>query len=190
MAKLGPPASGGAASGGTAAPLAGTGTPAGGPSASADPTAWGVIRGAITPRGVSRSDISGPIRSGVRDFDVPSPGGITAAGGTVVGAHSRIKGTLEFGGVVRLDGAVEGEITVDGELTVGEQAVVTAQITARSAVILGRVSGDISCADRIELRAGSVVLGDIYAPRVIIEDGVEFEGRCKMNRGPAPDIIE
>lgn len=162
----------------------------GGAQPGADPAPWGVVRGAITPRGVSRSDLAGPPRAGMRDLDMTSPSGITAAGGTVVGAHSRIKGSLEFGGVVRLDGAVEGEVTVDGELTIGEQAVVTAQITARSVLVMGRVSGDISCAEKIELRAGAVVMGDIFAPRITIEDGVEFEGRCKMNRAHGTEAAD
>lgn len=127
---------------------------------------WGVGRG-TDPR-------IAPVRPVARDSTLDS----------ALGVHCRIKGSLEFGGKVRIDGTIEGQIAVDGELTIGEQGVVNGQITARSAFVLGRVTGDISCTERIELHAGATVTGDIQAPRVVIQDGVAYEGRCRMATQP------
>ena len=93
---------------------------------------------------------------------------------------SRVNGQLKFQGPARIDGTVDGEIQCQGVLTIGEGAEVRAKITGQTVVIRGKVDGDVSATERIELAAPARLLGDIAAPRVVIAEGAVFEGDCTM----------
>ncbi len=94
---------------------------------------------------------------------------------------SKISGKLHFEGAARIDGNLDGEIDAK-EITIGESAVATAQIRAESIVVSGKVKGDITATDRIELRATAKVIGDITAPKVIVHEGAVLEGHCSMGQ--------
>ncbi len=105
-----------------------------------------------------------------------------ARAGSFLGYGTKISGQLHFEGSVRIDGNLDGEI--DGkEITIGESAVVTAQIIGDSIVVSGKVEGDITATQRIEIRATAKIIGNITAPRLIIEEGAIFEGRCSTRGG-------
>jgi cytoskeletal protein CcmA (bactofilin family) len=94
---------------------------------------------------------------------------------------SKISGKLHFEGTVRVEGILDGEIDAK-EITIGESAVATAQIRADSIVVSGKVNGDITATQRIELRPTAKVIGDITAPTLIVHDGAVFEGHCSMGQ--------
>lgn len=93
---------------------------------------------------------------------------------------SKISGKLSFDGPTRIDGNVDGEINAKDSLTIGESAVVTAQIKAASIVVAGKVSGDITAVQRIEIRPSAKVLGNLTSPVLIVHEGALFEGHCSM----------
>ncbi len=112
----------------------------------------------------------------------PAPLGNSSLGtpDSVIAANCVINGDLKLAGMTRIDGQVEGEITTEGELIVGESAAIKANILGKVVIVLGRVEGHIKCTERLELHAGAHVTGDVLSPRVMMEDGVLFEGRCWM----------
>jgi cytoskeletal protein CcmA (bactofilin family) len=93
---------------------------------------------------------------------------------------SRVSGQLIFQGSVRIDGAVEGDIQCQGTLTIGESAEVKAKIMAKVVVIRGKVEGNVSAKEKIELIAPARLIGNIDSPRLIITEGVVFDGDCSM----------
>jgi cytoskeletal protein CcmA (bactofilin family) len=94
---------------------------------------------------------------------------------------SKVSGKLHFEGAARIDGDLDGE--VDGkEITIGESAVATAQIRADSIVVSGKVKGDITATQRVDLRPTAKVAGNITSPKVIVHDGAVFEGHCSMGQ--------
>ncbi|MGH7948272.1 MAG: bactofilin family protein, partial [Candidatus Binataceae bacterium] len=93
---------------------------------------------------------------------------------------SKINGKISFDGPARIDGQVDGEINAKENLTIGETAVVTAQIKAASVTVAGKLSGDISASQRIEIRPSARVLGNLAAPVLVIHEGATFEGHCSM----------
>jgi len=100
-----------------------------------------------------------------------------ANAGAFLGYGTKMSGRLHFEGSVHIDGDLDGEI--DGkEITIGESAVVTAQIRADSIVVCGKVEGEINVTHRIEIRATAKITGNITAPKLIIQEGAIFEGRC------------
>ena len=99
---------------------------------------------------------------------------------------SRITGQLAFEGSVRIDGSVEGEIRCHETLTIGEGAEVRARISSRVVIIRGKVEGNVTAKDKIELLAPGRLFGNVSTPRLIITEGVVFDGDCSM--GAAKEI--
>ncbi len=97
-----------------------------------------------------------------------------------------VVGTLRFTDDLLVDGSVEGEITSDGELTVGVNASIQAgdknkvAVRTRSAIIHGKVMGDITVTDRVVLAATAEVVGDVSAAKISIEEGAVFVGHCRV----------
>ncbi len=96
-------------------------------------------------------------------------------------AGGHIKGELYFEDTFRIDGRLTGGATSKGDLVVGESGEVDAEIRVGRVFVSGRVSGSIRASRRIEITAGGRVTADIETPRLIIEEGAVFEGRCSMS---------
>src|SRR6266849_8512603 len=93
---------------------------------------------------------------------------------------SEIDGKYTFSGTVMLNGKFKGEISSNDTLIIGEKAVVKASIRAGVILISGEVVGNVLGTERVELRGTARVFGDVEAPVVIVEEGVLFEGHCRM----------
>ncbi len=95
-----------------------------------------------------------------------------------------IKGTIKFGQAMRIDGSFEGELITDnGELFVGKTGKVKAIINVRSAIVEGRVEGNIKASDKVELKKSAHFIGDLQAKTLVVEKGVVFVGKCNVNPG-------
>ncbi len=116
--------------------------------------------------------------------EVESRKEVRMAGGklTNLTSDAEIKGTIKFGEALRIDGKFEGELITDnGELTVGKTGNVKANVKVRSAVIEGRVDGNIKASDKVELKQKAQLIGDLQAKILVIEEGVVFVGKCNVN---------
>ncbi len=97
-------------------------------------------------------------------------------------SDANIKGTIKFGQTMRIDGNFEGELLTDnGELIVGKTGNVKANIKVRSAVIEGRVDGNIKASDKVELKQNAHLIGDLQAKTLVVEKGVVLVGQCNVN---------
>ena len=103
---------------------------------------------------------------------------------------SEIEGKYSFSGTVMLNGKFTGEIASNDTLIIGEKGVVNASIRAGVILINGEVVGNVLGTERVELRGTARVFGDVEAPVVVVEEGVMFEGQCRMTKRPAdaPDV--
>jgi len=110
----------------------------------------------------------------------PPPSPVTAGLVGYLYKGSRVSGHLSFQGPARIDGIVDGDIQCQGALTIGESAEVKAKITAQLVVIHGKVEGNVSAKEKIELVAPARLVGNIETPRLIIAEGVVFDGDCSM----------
>jgi len=98
-----------------------------------------------------------------------------------LGSQTEFTGKLSFAGVVHLDGAFCGEIISRGTLVVGSESVVHAQIHANVLKVSGEVHGDLNATEKIELYPPAKVYGNIRTPSLVVEEGVIFEGTCRMS---------
>lgn len=99
----------------------------------------------------------------------------------ILGASTSLSGRFSFAGRVRVEGTLEGEVLGGELLIVAPGAQITGTIQARSVLILGgEVRANISAEEAIELRVPAVVQGDLEAPQIFLERGVQFSGNCTM----------
>ncbi len=124
--------------------------------------------------------VAAPAPQPAPKVEAPRPEPTTAGLVGYLYKGSRVSGQLSFQGPARIDGIVDGEVNCQDTLTIGEGAEVKAKITGRVVVIRGKVEGNVSAKERIELLAPARMTGNIDAPRLIIAEGVIFDGDCSM----------
>jgi cytoskeletal protein CcmA (bactofilin family) len=106
-----------------------------------------------------------------------------------IGKSVVIKGELTGSEDLTIEGHVEGKIELrQNVLTIGPNGKIKAQVFAKSVVILGEVTGNVTASEKVDLRDNGSVDGDIAAPRVAIAEGAHFRGSIDMQRtGAKPD---
>jgi cytoskeletal protein CcmA (bactofilin family) len=100
-----------------------------------------------------------------------------------IGKSVVIKGELNGSEDLTIEGQVEGKIELrQNVLTIGPNARIKAQVFAKSVIILGEITGNVSASDKVDIRDNGSVDGDIAAPRVAIAEGAHFRGSIDMQR--------
>ena len=99
----------------------------------------------------------------------------------VLTSDVEIKGNLKFSGELTFEGKLEGEINSDGTLNLGDSAVINGNINAQSVVVRGKVNGNITAKEKIEIKAKTEMFGDIRAAKLAIEEGVTYVGKTEVN---------
>jgi len=100
-----------------------------------------------------------------------------------IGKSLVIKGEVTGSESLYIDGRVEGSINLPGNrVTVGRNGVVNANITAREIVVTGKVRGNLSASDRVDIRNEGSLTGDVVAQRISIEDGAFFKGGIDIRK--------
>jgi cytoskeletal protein CcmA (bactofilin family) len=98
---------------------------------------------------------------------------------TVIGSDSFFQGTMRSKGSVRIDGKVEGGVSAEGVI-LGEHGEIQGDVSARTVVVGGKITGNIHATESLELLSKSQVFGDLHAPQLLIAEGAIFEGSCLM----------
>ena len=100
-----------------------------------------------------------------------------------IGKSLVIKGEVTGSESLYIDGRVEGSINLAGNrVTVGRNGVVSADITASEIVVLGKVRGNLTASDRVDIRSDGSLTGDVVAARISIEDGAFFKGGIDIRK--------
>ena len=118
---------------------------------------------------------------------VGEPTGQTGRETVNIGKSVVIKGELSGSEDLTIEGQVDGKIELrDNVLTIGPNARIKAQVFAKSVIVLGKVNGNVSATEKVDIREHGSVEGDIVAPRVAIADGAYFRGSIDMQRTAKP----
>jgi cytoskeletal protein CcmA (bactofilin family) len=106
-----------------------------------------------------------------------------------IGKSVVIKGELNGSEDLTIEGHVEGTIQLrDHVLTIGPNGRIKAQVFAKSVIVLGEVTGNVTASEKVDIRDNGSVDGDIVSPRVAIAEGAHFRGSVDMQRkGAAPE---
>ena len=100
-----------------------------------------------------------------------------------IGKSVVIKGELNGSEDLTIEGHVEGTIQLkEHVLTIGPNGRIKAQVFAKTVIVLGEVNGNVSASEKVEIRDGGSVDGDIISPRVAIAEGAHFRGSVDMQK--------
>lgn len=99
---------------------------------------------------------------------------------TVVGVEAYFQGAMTVRGSLRIDGEIEGNVLEAQTVVVGPKGRVRGDISAEHVIVAGSVSGEVVASGQLELKAGGRIHGNIQTPKLTIDDGAVFEGRCVM----------
>jgi cytoskeletal protein CcmA (bactofilin family) len=98
-----------------------------------------------------------------------------------IGRSVVIKGEVSGAESLYVDGRIEGTVNfADSRVTVGRSGVVVANISAKEVVIMGTVTGNIHCTDRLDIRSEGSLTGDVVTPRICVEDGAVLKGAVEV----------
>ena len=116
-----------------------------------------------------------------------SVGGAPAGDQAVISKGLFVKGEISGTESLYIDGKVEGSISLPGNrVTIGRNGQVGANVTAREVVVLGKVRGNVTASDRVDIRAEGALSGDVAAARISIEDGAFFKGGIDIRKDAKP----
>ena len=101
-----------------------------------------------------------------------------------IGRTLRIKGEISGSEALYIDGVIEGKINMpESRVTVGRNGKVDASIAAREVVVMGKVTGNIECSDRVDIRSEGSLIGDVSTSRISVEDGAVLKGGIQVRSG-------
>ncbi|MFN3550556.1 MAG: polymer-forming cytoskeletal protein [Endomicrobiia bacterium] len=99
---------------------------------------------------------------------------------TIIGENTILQGTLKTKGSIRVDGRLEGNIIEASQVIVGVKGYIQGDVTAQSVIVGGKINGNVTAIESIELKPGAQLLGDIHTSTLSIGEGAVFEGHCVM----------
>ncbi len=137
-----------------------------------------------TPAQPDRPAAPTPMASAPEPPAAPRPvATASTADQATIGKSLVIKGEVTGSESLYIDGRVEGSINLAGNrVTVGRNGVVSANINAREIVVLGKVRGNLTASDRVDIRSDGSLTGDVVAARISIEDGAFFKGGIDIRK--------
>lgn len=99
-----------------------------------------------------------------------------------IGQSIVFKGELTGDEDLEIEGQVEGNVRLaNNTLTIGSSGRLTAQVVAKAIIVIGRVKGNLTATERIEIQATGVVEGDVKAPKLNVQEGAVLNGGIDMS---------
>jgi cytoskeletal protein CcmA (bactofilin family) len=99
---------------------------------------------------------------------------------SIIGEGTRFKGEFDLNGLLRIDGDFTGVIRTRGKVLVGQNGRAECTLHAGTVVVGGVVRGEIVSTEKVIILSTGLVLGNITTPRLIVEEGVIFNGSCRI----------
>jgi cytoskeletal protein CcmA (bactofilin family) len=106
---------------------------------------------------------------------------------SIIGEGTKFKGEFDLNGLLRIDGDFTGVIRTKGKVLVGKNGRAECTLNAGTVVVGGVVRGEIFSTEKVTILSTGLVIGNITTPRLIIEEGVIFNGSCKVTTPPVPE---
>jgi cytoskeletal protein CcmA (bactofilin family) len=103
-----------------------------------------------------------------------------------IGKSLTIKGEVTGQEDLSIEGKIDGSVDLHGSiLVIGPSGQVRAHVNAKGVIVHGKLEGDINASDRAVLKKSSIVVGNILAQHIAIEDGAYFKGKVEIQRQDA-----
>lgn len=99
----------------------------------------------------------------------------------MISEGTTVKGTLNTKNDIRIAGELEGEAKAKGKLIISSSGKIDGDVEAVDADIAGHLKGEIHVSNKLILRQSALVDGDIYTKSLLVEEGAQINGACRMN---------
>ena len=99
---------------------------------------------------------------------------------TIISLGVKIEGKIKSSGNIRVDGEIQGDIVSRGNVTIGPNGEVNGQVDADMVTIGGNVTGTVKAKAKLVLEEKGNLKGDIFTKSLVVKDGAQFDGKCKM----------
>lgn len=99
----------------------------------------------------------------------------------MISEGTTVTGSLDTKNDLRIAGKLEGEAKADGKLIVSSSGEVDGDVKAADADVAGKLKGEIHVSNKLILRQSAVIDGDIYTKSLLVEEGAQINGACRMN---------
>ena len=100
---------------------------------------------------------------------------------TVIGSSIVIDGEISGEEAITILGTVKGKVAVSQGVVVEAGATVEADIEGQTVTVSGKVTGNVTAREKLELRPESKMVGNARAPRIVVADGASFKGNVDMD---------
>lgn len=109
---------------------------------------------------------------------------------SIIGFGTVFSGDLDLTGLLKIDGDFSGSVKAEGKVLIGHTGRAKCSIFAKTVVIGGVVKGDIYAEDRVVVLSTGMVLGNIRAPKLVMEDGVLFNGELTIIHSEKSEALD
>jgi cytoskeletal protein CcmA (bactofilin family) len=111
---------------------------------------------------------------------------------SIIGEGTRFNGEFDLNGLLRVDGDFCGTVRTRGKVLIGKNGRAECTIYAGTVVVGGIVRGNIFAEEKVVILSTGIVLGNVTSPRFIVEEGVIFNGNCRIvqDRKDAPRAVQ
>jgi cytoskeletal protein CcmA (bactofilin family) len=107
---------------------------------------------------------------------------------SILGEGTVFEGSIEVPHNLRIEGSFKGKIITSEEITISSTGIVHADIKAKSAVVGGKIVGNLMVEDRVELEGNASLIGDLRVKDLVINEGAVFHGNCSMANGETEKV--
>jgi len=104
-----------------------------------------------------------------------------SASKNILNSDVEVKGNLRFSGEMTFDGKLDGDVASDGTLHLGDNSVINGNINVNNVVIRGKINGNVTAREKVEIKTKTEMFGDIRASKLVIEEGVTMVGKMEVN---------
>ena len=98
----------------------------------------------------------------------------------IISEGTKVTGNVHSNSDTRVSGSIEGEALSKGKMIITEIGRVNGNITAADADIAGKVEGEVTVSNRLILRKTAIIDGNIYTKTLVVEEGAQINGACRM----------
>lgn len=100
-----------------------------------------------------------------------------------IGKSIAIKGDLTGNEDMMIEGTVDGKVDLpNNQLTIGANGKIRAEVTAKSVIVIGRVTGNVTGTERVEIQATGIIEGDVTSPKLVVAEGAVLNGAINMSK--------
>ncbi len=105
---------------------------------------------------------------------------------TTIAPGTKVKGSVTGKAPLRIEGQLDGKVLLDGLVTVAKGGLVTGEVKADTVQVSGKLIGNVTGRERVEVLAGGSLEGDVSSPRFVIIEGAFYKGNVEMSGSDAP----